>query len=187
MQERDPNLDVTIRAAGEADISDLLDLLEEVAREGRWIATELPFDREARRKRWLEQHIESDKGEFFVAESAGEVVGSGSVHEMFEGVVYLGMTVRSDRRRRGVGTKILKACIDWARDKGAHKVALEVWPDNQAAIALYEKLGFEREGLLRAHYRRKNGELWDSLVMGLRLPENAKPPNPTTEVAENVS
>jgi len=29
--------------------------------------------------------------------------------------------------------------------------------------------GFQREGLLRRHYRRRNGELWDTVVMGLPL------------------
>jgi RimJ/RimL family protein N-acetyltransferase len=44
-----------------------------------------------------------------------------------------------------------------------------VWPHNDRAIALYEKLGFVEEGRLRRHYRRRNGELWDAVVMGLVL------------------
>ena len=44
-----------------------------------------------------------------------------------------------------------------------------MWPHNHAAIGLYEKFGFAREGLLRRHYRRRNGELWDAIVMGRRL------------------
>jgi RimJ/RimL family protein N-acetyltransferase len=63
----------------------------------------------------------------------------------------------------------MQRCVDWARDQGIHKLALQVWPHNDAAIRLYEKFGFEREGVLRAHYRRQNGELWDAIVMGLLL------------------
>jgi RimJ/RimL family protein N-acetyltransferase len=48
-------------------------------------------------------------------------------------------------------------------------MALQVWPHNAAAIALYERFGFERECYLRRHYRRRSGELWDAIVMGLRL------------------
>ena len=164
---------VTVRRATETDVPGLLDLLEEVAAEGTWIATELPVDRDARALKWRKKHIASDSGELFVAEADGHLVGSGSVHETFPGVVYLGMTVRSGFRRRGVGSSLLQACIDWARGIGAHKLALEVWPHNEAAIALYEKHGFEREGLLKAHYRRRNGELWDSMVMGFRLSTRA--------------
>ncbi|HZD38988.1 MAG TPA: GNAT family N-acetyltransferase, partial [Actinomycetes bacterium] len=72
-------------------------------------------------------------------------------------------------RGRGVGSALLRAAIERARQAGAHKVALQVWPHNAAAIALYEKLGFQREGLLRRHYRRRNGELWDAVIMGLQL------------------
>jgi RimJ/RimL family protein N-acetyltransferase len=72
-------------------------------------------------------------------------------------------------RGRGIGSALLEASIGWARQAGAHKIALEVWPHNEAAIALYEKFGFEREGYLRKHWRRRSGELWDSVVMGLLL------------------
>jgi RimJ/RimL family protein N-acetyltransferase len=68
-----------------------------------------------------------------------------------------------------VGSALLSAAIAWAREAGAHKVALQVWPHNEAAIALYRKFGFEQEGRLRRHYRRRNGELWDAVVMGLCL------------------
>jgi RimJ/RimL family protein N-acetyltransferase len=52
---------------------------------------------------------------------------------------------------------------------GARKVALEVRPHNHVAIRLYQRAGFECEGRLRRHYRRRNGELWDAILMGLSL------------------
>jgi RimJ/RimL family protein N-acetyltransferase len=79
------------------------------------------------------------------------------------------MAVAGGWRGRGVGTALMQSCVDWARERGIHKLALQVWPHNEAAIRLYEKFGFEREGVLRAHYRRQNGELWDAVVMGLLL------------------
>jgi RimJ/RimL family protein N-acetyltransferase len=85
------------------------------------------------------------------------------------GVADLGMLVAAGWRGRGVGSALVAAGLAWAREAGAHKVALQVWPHNQAAVALYEKFGFQREGLLRRHYRRRNGELWDAVVMGLLL------------------
>jgi len=85
------------------------------------------------------------------------------------GVAEFGMLVEASWRGRGVGSKLLQACIDWAREHGAHKVSLEVWPHNHAAIALYRKFGFEQEAVRRRHYRRRNGELWDALIMGLIL------------------
>ena len=70
---------------------------------------------------------------------------------------------------RGIGSALLAEAIDQAGKAGAHKIALQVWPHNSAAIALYERFGFQREGYLTRHYRRRSGELWDAVIMGLRL------------------
>ena len=79
------------------------------------------------------------------------------------------MLVDGRHRGRGVGSALIDAAITWARAQGAHKMTLEVWRHNAAARALYGKFGFRDEGLLRRHYRRRNGELWDAVVMGLVL------------------
>jgi ribosomal protein S18 acetylase RimI-like enzyme len=49
-------------------------------------------------------------------------------------------------------------------------MSLEVWPHNEAAIALYQKVGFVEEGRKVRHYRRANGEIWDAILMGRPLP-----------------
>src|SRR5215210_4924280 len=46
---------------------------------------------------------------------------------------------------RGVGSALLAAAIEKAREDGLHKLALEVFPHNEAAIALYRKFGFVEE------------------------------------------
>ncbi|HUB99737.1 MAG TPA: GNAT family N-acetyltransferase [Solirubrobacterales bacterium] len=52
-----------------------------------------------------------------------------------------------------------------ARPPDVHKLELEVFDDNTAAIGLYESAGFEREGLRRDHYRREDGSLRSALIM----------------------
>ena len=42
-------------------------------------------------------------------------------------------------------------------ESDAHKIELECWPENEAAIALYADSGFGIEGLRRDHYRRRDG------------------------------
>jgi ribosomal protein S18 acetylase RimI-like enzyme len=79
------------------------------------------------------------------------------------------MGVARPWRGRGVGSALLTAAIEKARSDGLHKLSLEVFPHNEAAIALYRKFGFREEGRRVKHYRRANGELWDSIVMGLLL------------------
>jgi RimJ/RimL family protein N-acetyltransferase len=61
------------------------------------------------------------------------------------------------------------AAIAAAAGQGLHKLSLEVFAHNAAAIALYRRCGFVEEGRRVRHYRRASGELWDSIVMGLPL------------------
>jgi RimJ/RimL family protein N-acetyltransferase len=163
-----PRPPVSIREATLADADALVDLLVTVAGEGRWIATEAPVDVERRRRRMVED-VERPDAIILVAEAGGATVGELGLHLARYGVAELGMAVAAGWRGRGVGGALLAEGIERARAAGAHKVALQVWPHNQAAIALYERFGFQREGYLRRHYRRRSGELWDAVVMGLRL------------------
>ena len=54
-------------------------------------------------------------------------------------------------------------------EQGLHKLVLDVFAHNEAAIALYRKFGFVEEGRRVKQYRRASGELWDALDMGLLL------------------
>jgi RimJ/RimL family protein N-acetyltransferase len=160
--------EVKIREATLADVDALIGLLVEVAGEGRWIATEPPVDVERRRRRKVDD-VESADAIVLVAEAGGELVGELGLRLARYGVAELGMAVAAGWRGRGVGSALLAEGIDRARAAGAHKIDLQVWPHNTAAIGLYERFGFEREGYLRRHYRRRSGELWDAVIMGLRL------------------
>ena len=104
---------------------------------------------------------------------SGDVVGWAYSGHAPSGQASLGMGIADGYRSVGLGTRLLEGVIDWARERGAHKVVLEVWPHNTRAIGLYEKLGFVVEGRYRRHWRRRDGSLWDSLQMGLVLDETS--------------
>jgi putative acetyltransferase len=159
---------VTIREATLADVDRLLELVVAVAGEGRWISVEAPVDLAQRRRRMVEE-LEGEQTVMLVAEAGGELVGQLDLRLARYGVADLGMLVAAGWRRRGVGSALMAEAIARARKAGAHKIALQVWPHNAAALALYERFGFRREGHLTAHYRRRSGELWDAVVMGLPL------------------
>ncbi|MEA2716544.1 MAG: hypothetical protein QOI99_861 [Actinomycetota bacterium] len=181
---------VVVRPVTTADIDRIVALYAEVADEGRWIGAEGPVDREDLRRRWA-LRLEGGDGVHLVAETAGEpaaggatgpgpvVVGEVSVDLAPYGVASLGMMVDRRWRRQGVGRALVQAAVDAARSHGCHKVSLQVWPHNEAARALYRRFGFEDEGVLRHHYRRGNGELWDAVVMGLVLDPRPVEPAPS--------
>jgi len=111
----------------------------------------------------------------FVAErDDGALVGRLSVgrdpHPASTHVADVGLMVALDARRQGVGTALMRAAVDWARETGVHKLELHVFPWNEAAIALYEAFGFEREGYRKRHYRR-GGELVDAILMAYEVVE----------------
>jgi len=150
-----------VRRARPEDVDGSLGLLEAIAEERKYILTEPPIDRERRRQRQLEM-LQSDETQLFVADANGEIVGELSAfRRATTGPATIGMGVAAAWRGRGVGTALMQACLDWAREAGVHKLSLEVFPWNEGAIALYRKFGFVEEGRLRRHYRRRSGELWD--------------------------
>jgi RimJ/RimL family protein N-acetyltransferase len=160
---------IVVRPATEDDYGQINPLVDAVAAEGRWIGSEPPIDHEGRRKYREERADDPERFAAFVAEADGTIVGHLTIEKMGYGVAELGMLVGESWRGRGVGSALLEAAIAWARGAGAHKVGLQRWPHNERAAALYEKYGFVEEGRLVRHYRRKNGELWDAVIMGLVL------------------
>jgi ribosomal protein S18 acetylase RimI-like enzyme len=164
---------VVVRPATADDLDVLVEHAWAVASEGGWLGIEVPFDRTARRERMAEL-ISAEPSTVLVADVAGDgwsgVVGYISVEIARYGVADVSMLIVADWRGRGLGRKLLNAAIDWATANRAHKVSLEVWPHNQAAIELYRRAGFDEEGRRRRHYRRRNGEIWDSVIMGRLLP-----------------
>jgi len=168
--------DVQIRSATEDDIQEIIDLLETVAAEGRWIATEPPVDRERRAVGMLAT-LRRDDALMLVATDQGAIVGEIVLYPGWPGVYELAMLVGRGHRGKGVGSTLIKAGIEWANSMRAHKVSLEVFPWNASAIALYTKFGFVHEGFLRRHLRRLNGEQWDVIAMGLLLGRYDPPDN----------
>jgi len=145
-----------------------LDLFTAVAEEGRYLATEAPVNRREIRLRW-EALLRTGDGALLLAEEAGGVPPSGLAALVGRARPELGMLVSPGRRRQGVGTALLTACLAWARGAGAREVVLHVFPHNEAAIALYRKLGFEDRGRILRAYARRNGERWDAIRMARAL------------------
>jgi len=84
------------------------------------------------------------------SELIGVVTGIRGTHPARRGAVDIGIGVRPDHRGRGVGLRLMNALERWARSTGCHRLQLRVVSTNEPAVALYRKLGFAVEGILRA-------------------------------------
>ncbi|MDH3680421.1 MAG: GNAT family N-acetyltransferase [Acidimicrobiia bacterium] len=163
--------DVDIRPARAEDVGSYVELYTAVASEGKWIGGEAPVDADLLIAGARAALDDADTA-LLVAVAAEAIIGAIYLH-LERGVVGLGMMIGSDERGRGLGRRLLAAGTEWARSVCAHKMTLEVWPHNERALALYLRSGFVVEGRLARHHRRRSGELWDSIVMGLVLDSDA--------------
>jgi RimJ/RimL family protein N-acetyltransferase len=79
-----------------------------------------------------------------------------------------GVYVRPAFRGRGVGERLLRACVDWARGQGRVMLKLSVVAGNDAARRCYERVGFTPYGVEPLAVRWE-GKLYDEILMALRL------------------
>jgi len=84
----------------------------------------------------------------------------------------IGMMVRDDWQGKGIGTALMQAVVDLA-DKWLNlsRLELDVFFDNEPAIKLYKKFGFQVEGT-RIGFGFRDGQYVDTLMMArVRLPQ----------------
>ncbi len=138
-----------------------------------WGTLQLPYTSLAARRARADMRPRNAHDLNLVAVVEGKVVASLFLTR-FEGrrshAGTFGMAVHDAYTGRGVGTALMQAMIDQAdRWLGLTRLELTVWTDNPRAVALYERFGFEREGVLRA-YALRDGAFADALAMARLRP-----------------
>jgi RimJ/RimL family protein N-acetyltransferase len=162
-----------IRRAEPGDAEGLTRLGEAVGSEPEgWLVTTNGWREVSDERRYLRAIRRYPNAAVFVAEDDGRIVGRLSIardqHPASRHVADLGLMVAMSHRRRGIGTKLLEAAVDWARHSEVRKLELHVFPHNEPAIKLYEEFGFVQEGYRRGHYRRGN-EYVDAILMAYEV------------------
>jgi putative acetyltransferase len=85
-------------------------------------------------------------GEFFVALDGETLIGTAGVVPTAPGTFELRkMYLSQQTRGKGVGQKLLEACLQHCRSRGARRVVLDTTNTMSAAIAFYERNGFVRD------------------------------------------
>lgn len=141
--------EISIRKATMDDLPVLLRF------EQAMIDAERPLDPAIKREKTnyydLEKLIAYSRTELLVAESNGEIIGTGyaqirdsSPYLQHAEHSYLGfMYVVPEFRGKGVNKSIVDALCSWSLEQNVPEIRLEVYVNNAAAIRAYEKVGFE--------------------------------------------
>jgi ribosomal protein S18 acetylase RimI-like enzyme len=161
---------IQITPIAESDIESFRECLDVVARERKFLAQlEAPPLEQVRA--FVTQNISAQVAQV-VARDQQRVVGWCDVLPAWPVTLRhsgsLGMGVLPEYRGRGLGQRLLESCIAAAKSKGITRISLEARVDNKQALRLYERVGFQTEGV-RRNGMRVDGQYIDTLAMALLL------------------
>jgi putative acetyltransferase len=161
--------EVRVRSAHARDARPLHDLIDGVAAEPEVTLLVLPGQVDVRTwRRRIADSAADPRSILLAAVVGGELAGNLGLrpdpHPCSAHAAWVGMSVAARWRGLGVGGALLEGAAGWAAANGVSKLVLSVFSHNERAIRFYERQGFVREGLRRAHFRRA-GEYHDEVLM----------------------
>ena len=108
-----------------------------------------------------------------VAVHSDEIIGYASVlkftHPRLAGTGDLNIYIHQDYQGAGLGTALMVMLLNAANEQSLHRINLEVVADNETAVHLFRKFGFNVEGRRVEAYKARDGGLHDILIMGKTL------------------
>lgn len=143
-----------IRVAWPEDAKDYLELAHSILEENIFSLTQkselnMSVEQEAA---WLKENLENPNHLVLVAEVEGKIVGqldfSNGHRERIEHTGDFGMGIHQSFRGLGIGQALLGQLIEWAKKHAIiEKINLQVHETNFNAVSLYQKMGFQKEGI----------------------------------------
>jgi len=154
-------LSITVRPATPADFEQIY-ALELSCSQNPWSPDNLAAE------------LAGDDHLFLVLETPeGRIVGFACAWLVADELQILGVAVHRDCRNAGFGTLLITRLAAEAAAQNAVRACLEVRATNLAAIRLYEKCGFKRDGVREGYYRDGEDAALMSAVIGKRSQQAA--------------
>lgn len=164
-----------IRKAAVSDAENILEYCKAVGAE----TDNLTFGAEGifltveKEREYLKSFTDSDKQLYLVAEENNEIVGTAVFSELSKARLShraeISISVKKAMWGNHIGTRFMERIIDFAKST-AHTeiISLEVRSDNERAISLYRRFGFEKIGTFDG-YMKVNGKDVSCDIMRLNL------------------
>jgi RimJ/RimL family protein N-acetyltransferase len=143
---------ITIREIRESDAEEFLNLCNRIDAETPFMMFE-PGERPTTiedQEDEIRDILSRDNQTIFVAEKDNQLIGYlaayGGRYKRNRQTVYIVTGILQDFTSQGLGTKLFEQLEGWAKKRKIHRLDLTVMVHNEAALALYRKIGFEIEG-----------------------------------------
>lgn len=160
---------MNVRKAKASDASQLVAVLKDAEASGfmlfdpgERILTAEQFER------YMEATNQKQNSAVFVATEEEKILGyvivQGETPKRIAHCAYIVIGVHSASRGKGVGTALFTYAQQWAKEAGIQRIELTVIKHNQVAYHLYEKMGFEVEGVKQKSLKI-DGEYVDQYYM----------------------
>ena len=143
-----------IRIATKEDIKDLQSLYYELENDAVTFQSE-HFVHGERNEEFFSIIFNSENQDILVAEQDNKIVGFAHVVILEqkkvpclipEKVIYLqDLDVSEELRSQGIGAKLIEACKDYGKKKGADFMRTQVFPQNVRGMKFYERAGFSEK------------------------------------------
>lgn len=158
-----------IRDVRDGDAQGVIEILNPIIEEGIHTVLDSPFSLEQER-----QFIQNfpENGVFLVAVNAKNSIIGGfqnlepfsNYTKAFDHVGIISTYVKSKYQRQGIASKLFEATFNSAKAKGFEKIFTYVRSDNEAALATYERQGFQIIGTAKKH-AKINGKYIDEILI----------------------
>lgn len=125
-------------------------------------------------KNFLKGYVEDEKALLMLVFVDGEIAGSIGIRAVSNMIklkhrANFGVMVRKKYWNLGIGSLLISRMLQIAKDTGYEQVELGVFENNENAIRLYRKFGFEEWGKVRRAFKLKDGSYYDEIIMGIML------------------
>lgn len=103
----------------------------------------------------VREKLKDKKDVFVTAVAGGKIIGVSRASFEDEDLAEIRwLAVEKEYRNRGIGTKLAEETVGILKERGKRKVTARVRSASAIPIGIFSKLGFEREGYFREHYRK---------------------------------
>lgn len=113
----------------------------------------------------LKSEIQGENKKYIVAKENKDIVGFAGILLNFEEAEIMNIVTKISKRGQGIGNLLLRKIIEIAKINHIDKIFLEVNENNQIALQLYEKAGFEKISVRKKYYNHQE----DAIIMSKNI------------------